>query len=170
MRVLRSRRIYATEKSQRRSSASGLHRRNTSVGVVRAFAHGKRDRTVRGNQAAENLQFFRLISLAGGSPCAGRAKPESGVARERPPSNHGHGSSFLQSPDGRSCENSNRRVYSVDSFESFAVGRVSGSSLLRSRRCAPLAKPTFRVGFPLVLLKYQAISSISSLLVNRLSS
>src|SRR5580700_10041427 len=92
----------------------GFRRRNPPVGVVRAFAHRKRNQTVRGNQAAENLQFFRLITLAGGSPCACRAKPESGVARERHPSNHGHGSSFLQSADCRSCENSTRRVYSVD--------------------------------------------------------
>src|SRR5580658_1453171 len=148
----------------------GFRRRNPPVGVVRAFAHRKRNQTVRGNQAAENLQFFRLITLAGGSPCACRAKPESGVARERHPSNHGHGSSFLQSADCRSCENSTRRDYSVDAVESFAVERVFGSSLSSSRRFAPLTKPTFRVGFPVVLLKCQAISSMSSLLASRLSS
>jgi hypothetical protein len=79
-------------------------------------------------------------------------------------------SSFLPSGDGRSCENSTPRVYSVDSVESFAVERASGSSLSSSRRFAPLTKPTFRVGFPVVLLKCQAISSMSSLLAKRLSS
>lgn len=72
-------------------------------------------------------------------------------------------------PHPRLCTNK-APLYSRSFRSSEVAGRIGASSFSSSQVAEPPAKPTFRIGFPFMLLKFQAISSISSLLANRLSS